>query len=146
MRRDVFVVIASGAIALGSSAIIGLFYVAPAEPGAGGGRKPWHGHAFFGRQNLAEKLNLTSDQQTKIQPLIDEAETQIAAIHREAMQETKTAMDSTDQDEAQIAAIHQETMQKMETVMDKTLSQIRPLLDPDQQTKLDAIHTRFWGQ
>ena len=42
-------------------------------------------------------------------------------------------------DQPQIAAIHQEAMQKMKTVMDSTLSQIRPLLNADQQTKLDAI-------
>jgi Spy/CpxP family protein refolding chaperone len=145
MKRNVLVVIASGAIALGASAIIGLFVVVQAQPGAGGGGKPWHGQAFFGLQNLTEKLNMTSDQQSKVQPIIDQAEAQIAAIHQQAMQKKKTAMDSTDQDEAQIAAIHQEAMQKMETVMDNTLSQIRPLLGPDQQTKLDAIHTRFWG-
>src|SRR5437762_807071 len=39
----------------------------------------------------------------------------------------------------QIVAIHQEAMQKAKTVMDSTLSQMRPLLNPDQQTKLDAI-------
>jgi hypothetical protein len=121
MKRNVLAVIASGAIALGGSAIIGLFVVVQAQPGAGGGGKPWHGHAFFGLQNLTEKLNLTYNQQSKVQPIIDQAE-------------------------AQIAAIHQEAMQKMETVMDNTLSQIRPLLDPDQHTKLDAIHTRFWGR
>jgi len=139
MKRNALAVIASGAIALGGSAIIGLFVVVQAQPGAGDNGKPWRGHAFFGLQNLTEKLNLTSDQQSKLQPIIDQEEAQIAAIHQEAMQKTKAAMDSTDRDEAQIAAIHQKAMQKMETVMDNTLSQIRPLLNPDQQTKLDAI-------
>jgi len=59
-------------------------------------------------------LNLTSDQQTKVQPILDQAKPQIAAIHQEAMQ-------------------------KMKTVMDSTLSQIRPLLNADQQKQLDAI-------
>ena len=98
--------VAAGAIALGG------FVVVQAQPGPGGGGR-WHGHGF-GLQGITEKLNLTSDQQTKVQPIIDGAKPQIAAIHQEAMQ-------------------------KMKTVMDSTISQIRPLLTPDQQKKLDDI-------
>ena len=65
-------------------------------------------------EGLTDKLNLTADQQTKVQPILDATKPQIAAIHQEAMQ-------------------------KMNTVMDSTLSQIRPMLNADQQTKLDAI-------
>jgi len=97
---------AVGAIALGG------FVMVQAQPGPGGGGR-WHGHGF-GLQGMTEKLNLTSDQQTKVQPIIDGAKPQIAAIHQEAMQ-------------------------KMKTVMDSTISQIRPLLTPDQQKKLDDI-------
>jgi Spy/CpxP family protein refolding chaperone len=106
MKRNVLAVIAAGAIALGG------FVVVQAQPGAGG-PGCGHGHAF-GLQHLTDKLNLTSDQQTKVQPIIDQAKPQIVAIHQEAMQ-------------------------KMKTVMDSTLSQIRPLLNADQQTKLEAI-------
>jgi Spy/CpxP family protein refolding chaperone len=106
MKRNVLAVIAAGALALGG------FVLVQAQPGPGGAGCA-HGHAF-GLQHLTEKLNLTSDQQTKVQPIIDQAKPQIAAIHQEAMQ-------------------------KMKTVMDSTLSQIRPLLNGDQQTKLDAI-------
>jgi Spy/CpxP family protein refolding chaperone len=109
MKRNVLAVIAAGAIALGG------FVVAQAQPGAGGpdGHGAWHGHAF-GLQHITEKLNLTPDQQAKIQPIVDAAKPQIAAIHKEAMQ-------------------------KMKTVMDSTLSQIRPVLNADQQKKLDDI-------
>jgi Spy/CpxP family protein refolding chaperone len=106
MKRNVLAVIAAGAIALGG------FVVVQAQPGAGGGGQ-WHGHAF-GLQHLTDKLDLTSDQQTKVQPIIDQAKPQIVAIHKDAMQ-------------------------KIKTVMDDTLSQIRPLLNADQQKKLDAI-------
>jgi len=105
-KRNVLAVIAAGAIALGGFAIV---QAQPGQRGAGCG----HGHAF-GLQHLTDKLNLTSDQQTKVQPIIDQAKPQIAAIH-------------------------QETMQKMKAVMDSTLSQIRPLLNADQQKQLDAI-------
>jgi Spy/CpxP family protein refolding chaperone len=106
MKRNVLAVIAAGAIAFGG------FVVVQAQPGAGGGGN-WHGHAF-GLQHLTDKLDLTSDQQTKVQPIIDQAKPQIVAIHKDAMQ-------------------------KIKTVMDDTLSQIRPLLNADQQKKLDAI-------
>ena len=104
MKRNLLTVVAAGAIALGG------FVIVQAQPGPGGGG---HGHAF-GLQHLTDKLNLTSDQQTKVQPIVDAAKPQIAAIHQEAMQ-------------------------KMKTVMDSTLSQIRPLLNSDQQKKLDDI-------
>jgi Spy/CpxP family protein refolding chaperone len=104
MKRNVLAVVTAGAIALGGFVIV----QAQAAPGGGG-----HGHAF-GLQHLTDKLSLTSDQQTKVQPILDAAKPQIRAIHQEAMQKAKTVMDS-------------------------TLSQIRPLLNPDQQKKLDAI-------
>src|SRR5205809_8143664 len=108
MKRDVLAVIAAGAIALGGFAIV---QAQPRQGGAGCG----HGHAF-GLGHLTDKLNLTSDQQTKVQPILDAAKPQIVAIHQEAMQKAKTVMDS-------------------------TLSQIRPLPNPDQQTKLDPNPT-----
>ena len=106
MKRNLLTLITAGAIALGG------FVVVYAQPGPGGAGH-WHGHAF-GLKGITEKLNLTADQQTKVQPILDQAKPQIVAIHQEAMQ-------------------------KMRTVMDSTLSQIRPLLTADQQTKLDAI-------
>jgi protein CpxP len=109
MKRNLLAVAAAGAIALGG------FVVVQAQPGPGGpcGAGLGHGHAF-GLKGITSKLNLTADQQAKVQPILDAAKPQIAAIHQEAMQ-------------------------KMKTVMDSTLSQVRPLLTSDQQTKLDAI-------
>jgi Spy/CpxP family protein refolding chaperone len=106
MKRNLLTLAVAGAIALGG------FVVVQAQPGPGG-HGPWHGHAF-GLQRITEKLNLTSDQQTKVKPITDAVKPQIAAIHQEAMQ-------------------------KMKTVMDSTLSRIRPLLTAEQQKKLDDI-------
>ena len=106
MKRNLLAVAVAGAIALGG------FVVVQAQPGPGGAGH-WHGHAF-GLRGLTDKLDLTADQKTKVQPILDAAKPQIAAIHQEAMQ-------------------------KMQTVMSSTLSQIRPLLNSDQQKKLDAI-------
>jgi hypothetical protein len=95
---------AAGAIALGG------FVMVQAQPGPGGGGRG-HGKRFM-LERLTEGLSLTPEQQTKVQPIIDQAKPQIAAIRQEAMQ-------------------------KMKAVMDSTTSQIRPLLTPDQQKKLD---------
>jgi len=106
MKRNLLALAAAGAIALGG------FVVVQAQPGPGGAGH-WQGHAF-GLKGITEKLNLTPDQQAKVQPILDAAKPQITAIHQEAMQ-------------------------KMHTVMNSRLSQIRPLLNADQQSKLDAI-------
>ena len=81
------------------------FAVVQAQNPRGGGRGR-------GVEQLTEGLNLTPEQQAKVQPIIDQAHPQIVAIHREAMQ-------------------------KMKTVVDNTASQIRPLLTPEQQKTFD---------
>ena len=63
---------------------------------------------------MTETLNLTPDQKTKVQPIIDQAKPQLQAIHQDAMTKAKG-------------------------VLDNTMTQIRPLLTPDQQTKLDEM-------
>jgi Spy/CpxP family protein refolding chaperone len=107
MKRNLLTLVAAGAIALGG------FVITQAQAGPGHGFGCGHGHAF-GLRGLTEKLDLTSEQQTKVQPILDQAKPQIAAIHQEAMQKAKTVIES-------------------------TVSQIRPLLNADQQKKLDAI-------
>jgi hypothetical protein len=102
MKRNILAFVAAGAIALGGLIVV------QAQAGPGG-----HGHAF-GLQGITKQLELTSDQETKVQPILDAAKPQLAAIHQEAMQKAKGVIDS-------------------------SLSQIRPLLTADQQKKLDAI-------
>jgi Spy/CpxP family protein refolding chaperone len=109
MKRYLLTLIAASAIALAG------FVMVQAQPQPGGGGRG-HGKRFM-VERLAQDLNLTSEQQAKVQPIIDQAKPQIAAIHREAMQKTKAAMDS-------------------------MMSQIRPLLTPDQQKKLDDIQNQ----
>jgi Spy/CpxP family protein refolding chaperone len=99
MKRNFLTLAAAGLIVLGGSS------AAQAQGRYGGGR----GHAL---ERLTEGLNLTPDQKAKVQPIIDQAQPQVAEIHREAMQ-------------------------KMKAVVDTTASQIRPLLTPEQQKRLD---------
>ena len=63
---------------------------------------------------MTRNLDLTPEQQAKIQPIIDQARPQIVAIHEEAKQKSKA-------------------------VRDNTVAQIRPILTPEQQQKFDAL-------
>jgi len=78
-------------------------------------------HAMHGKHHhgghldeLTTTLNLTAEQKMQVQPIIDQAKPQIAAIHKEAMEKTHAVMES-------------------------TTAQVRPLLTADQQQKLDAL-------
>jgi Spy/CpxP family protein refolding chaperone len=99
------------AVVAAGAIALGGFVITQAQ--AGPGCSHGHGQAF-GLSGLTDELNLTADQQAKVKPIIDATKPQMAAIHQEAMQ-------------------------KMKTVMDGAMSQIRPLLTADQQTKFDAI-------
>ena len=65
-------------------------------------------------ERLTRTLDLTPEQQAKIQPIFDQAKPQVAAVRQEAMQ-------------------------KIKAIRDNTQAQIRPLLTPAQQQKFDAL-------
>ena len=104
---------AAGALSLG-----GLVYLQAKEPGEHGPKHEHHGPMMHKMGNplehLSKDLDLTDDQKTKVQPIIDQAKPQIEAIHKEAME-------------------------KMRAILDSTGAQIRPLLTPQQQQKFDAM-------
>jgi hypothetical protein len=108
MKRNLLTLIAIGAIAAGG------FAWAQGGPGGPHGAGGWHGHAGGTLDHVSETLNLTPDQKTKVQPILDQAKPQLQAIHQDAMQKAKA-------------------------VMDATMAQIRPLLTPEQQAKADEM-------
>ena len=65
-------------------------------------------------ERLTRTLDLTPEQQAKIQPIFDQAKPQVAAVRQEAMQ-------------------------KIKAIRDNTQAQIRPILTPAQQQKFDAL-------
>lgn len=107
MKRNLLTLAVAAAIALGGFAIV------QAQGKEGFGGHGWRGHGNS-LKHLTETLNLTPDQQAKVQPILDQAKPQLKAIHQEAMQKSKALMDS-------------------------TMTQIRPLLNADQQKKLDDM-------
>jgi len=106
-KRNLTILAAIGAIVL-----CGYAFAEP-QGGFGGRHGGWHGQGFA-MEHLTKSLNLTPDQQSKVQPLIDQARPQIIAIHKDAMEKTHA-------------------------IIDKTMSQIRPVLTPEQQKKFDAL-------
>jgi periplasmic protein CpxP/Spy len=107
MKRTLLTVATAGAVALGSFA----FAQGPMQGKGPGGWGHHHGNML---EHMTKSLDLTPDQQAKVQPILDQAKPQMIAIHQEAMQ-------------------------KMKDLMDKTMAQIRPLLTPDQQKKADDL-------
>ena len=83
------------------------------------GFKGPHGHGHRGHrgnplEHMTRNLDLTAEQQAKIQPIIEQSRPQLIAIRQEAQQKAKA-------------------------VRDNTVSQIRPILTPEQQQKFDAL-------
>ena len=105
MRPKFISLIVGSALALGTLAVYAQGH------GPGGCGAGMHANPL---EHLTKSLNLTSDQQAKVGPIIDQAKPQIVAIHQDAMQ-------------------------KMKAVMDSSVAQIRPLLTSAQQQKLDAM-------
>ncbi|HET9857792.1 MAG TPA: hypothetical protein VFP99_08150 [Chthoniobacterales bacterium] len=105
MKRNLLTLAVIGAIA-----VAGYTFAQGGPDGRHGG---WHGEGMA-LGHLTKSLDLTAEQQAKVQPLIDQARPQIIAIHKDAMEKTHA-------------------------IMDKTMSQIRPILTPDQQKKFDAM-------
>ena len=105
MTRKLITLVAAGALTLG-----GLTYLQAGEHGHG----PKHHHMGNPLEHLSKDLDLTADQKAKVQPLIDQAKPQIAAIHQEAME-------------------------KMRAIIESTAAQIRPMLTAPQQEKFDAM-------
>jgi len=99
MNKTLITLLAVGAVATTGFAV------------AHGGRGGWNRNPL---DHMTQSLNLTPDQQAKVQPIIDQAKPQLIAIHRDAMQKAKA-------------------------VIDNAMSQIRPILTPDQQKKADDI-------
>ena len=81
---------------------------------AGPGPGPMHHMMGNPLEHLSGMLDLTADQKTKVQPIIDQVRPQIEAIHQEAME-------------------------KMRTLLETASAQIRPLLTSQQQEKFDAM-------
>ena len=72
-------------------------------------------------QKLTKELNLSADQQAKVKSILDDQQQQFATIHQDS------SLSKADK-KAKMAQVH-----------DSAASQVRAILNPDQQTKFDAM-------
>jgi Spy/CpxP family protein refolding chaperone len=86
------------------------------DPAAKNNDRPnrWQHNRGDRMEHLTKALDLTPEQQAKIQPIFDQAKPQIMALR-------------------------QETRQKIQAIRENVQSQIRPILTPAQQQKFDAL-------
>jgi len=80
-------------------------------------------------QELTKKLKLTSDQQTKVQGLLETEHTQMESLHQDS------------------SLSQQDRHSKMMDIHQTTDTQVRALLDASQQKKWDEMQSRreHWG-
>ena len=75
-------------------------------------------------ERMSKELNLTDDQKTKIKPILEEQTKQ--------MQDARQSTSTSDQDRRA----------KMKQIHENTMNQIRPILNSDQQKKLEEMMSR----
>jgi protein CpxP len=112
----VLAVIFVAGILTGASLTIALSPHLTHAPGPHDMRKSW-------MARLTERLNLTADQQAKIQPIVTDAETKIQALHREEVGRGSQIFKSAhDQISALLTPAQQVELQKMENERKKMFS------------------------
>lgn len=106
-------------------------YAQMQDSGQGGGQQRRGPMSTDDRlQHLTQMLNLTSDQQTKIRPILENESTQMQALRGDS------------------SMSRDDKMTKMKSIRENTNSQISPILTSDQQQKwaqMQAQHMRPQG-
>ena len=75
-------------------------------------------------EHMSQALNLTDDQKTKIKPILEDAGKQMQQVRQD------TSLSQEDR------------RSKMQQIHESTMSQIKPILNADQQKKLESMHGR----
>ena len=74
--------------------------------------------------HMSQTLNLTDDQKTKIKPILEDSMKQMQTVRQD------TSLSQEDR------------RSKMQQIHESTMSQIKPILNADQQKKLESMHGR----
>jgi hypothetical protein len=108
-------------IVTGSALTIGLASHFMHPPGATQMKRHW-------MTRLTERLNLTADQQAKIQPILTDAETKIKSLHRDEVERgSQVFRDANDQISALLTPEQKVELQKIESEREKKfLDHMRP--------------------
>ena len=103
------------------------FAQGPPDSGQGGGSYGGHGQPPTAEQRLqrmTQQLNLTSEQQTQIKPILESESQQMQELRGNA------------------SLSQQDRMAKIQEIRQTTASQIKPILNADQQTKFEQMMSR----
>jgi len=91
---------------------------------AQGGGEWGHGQPMSADQRLqmmTKQLNLTSDQQQQVKPILENEQQQMQALHQDS------------------SLSQQDRMGKMRQIRESTASQVKPILNADQQAKYQQM-------
>jgi periplasmic protein CpxP/Spy len=107
-----FITLGAACVALFATVSIGQAQ----DPAAKNNDRPnrWHHKRGNPVEHLTKALDLTPEQQAKVQPIFDQAKPQVMAARQEAKQ-------------------------KIMAIRETTMAQVRPILTPAQQEKFDAL-------
>lgn len=75
-------------------------------------------------EHMSKALNLTDDQKSKIKPILEDQDKQMHQL----MQDSSVSQ--------------QDRRTKFQQIRENSMSQIKPILNPDQLKKLEAMHER----
>jgi periplasmic protein CpxP/Spy len=100
-----------------------------AETGHGQGTGEGHGRGMMMSpdamlDHLSTELNLTDDQKTKIKPILEEQSKQMQQLRQDS------------------SSPREERRAKMKQIHESTMTQVRPILNADQQKKLEEMMSR----
>jgi Spy/CpxP family protein refolding chaperone len=107
------ITLTAACLALLATALVGLAQDPVSKDDGGWNKRRYHKRGDT-VEHLTKTLDLTPDQQAKIQPIFEQAKPQIAAVRQDARQ-------------------------KIKAIRENTQAQIRPILTPDQQQKFDTL-------
>jgi Spy/CpxP family protein refolding chaperone len=97
-------------------------------PGPGPGGMRGHPPSSEERlQRLTQQLNLTSEQQQQIKPILENEVSQMQSAHQDN------------------SLSQQDRMAKMQQIQHSAATQIKPILNPEQQTKFDQMMSHQGG-
>ena len=74
--------------------------------------------------HMSQMLNLTDDQKAKIKPILEDSSKQMQQLRQDT------------------SLSREDRRAKMQQIHESTMSQVRPILNPDQQKKLDEMKDR----
>ena len=128
LKQSLLVLVAAGAISIATPFAVAQDS-APANPQSQPSQD--HGGWHRGQQDPAQRtkeltkhLNLTSDQQTKVQDIFQSEHTQMESLHQDS------------------SLSQQDRRAKIMDIHTGTNSQVRALLDPNQQKKWDEMQAK----